>query len=79
MLYEVITYEPIVKLIAPTKIQIATVLGSYEPSEKTKIDFEVAVSNVITSYSIHYTKLYEKTLTKKLYIIFNPFVYLYNL
>jgi len=38
-------YEPIVKLIAPTKIQIATVLGSYEPSEKTKIDFEVAVSN----------------------------------
>lgn len=38
-------YEPVVKLIAPTKIQIATVLGSYSPSEKTNVDFEVAVSN----------------------------------
>ncbi|MCO6174521.1 hypothetical protein NHF50_05645 [Flavobacterium sp. NRK F10] len=38
-------YEPIVRLIAPTKIQIATVLGSYLPSEKTTVDFEVAVSN----------------------------------
>ena len=38
-------YEPIVRLIAPTKIQIATVLGGYNPSEKTKIDFEIGVSN----------------------------------
>jgi hypothetical protein len=38
-------YEPVVKLIAPTKIQIATVLGNYSPSEKTNIDFELAVSN----------------------------------
>jgi len=38
-------YEPIVRLISPTKIQIATVLGGYNPSEKTKIDFEIGVSN----------------------------------
>ncbi|MGL2965627.1 hypothetical protein [Flavobacterium sp. XGLA_31] len=38
-------YEPIVRLVAPTKIQIATVLGKYNPSEKTNIDFEVGVSN----------------------------------
>lgn len=38
-------YEPIVRLIAPTKIQIATVLGKYNPSEKTILDFELALSN----------------------------------
>ena len=38
-------YEPIVRLIAPTKIQIATVLGKFNPSEKTTLDFEVGVSN----------------------------------
>lgn len=38
-------YEPIVRLIAPTKIQMATVLGKYNPSEKTLLDFEVALSN----------------------------------
>jgi hypothetical protein len=38
-------FEPIVPLIAPTKIQIATILGDYSPSEKTKIAFEIAVSN----------------------------------
>jgi len=38
-------YEPIVRLIAPTKIQIATVLGKYSPGEKTSVDFEVGVSN----------------------------------
>ncbi len=38
-------YEPIVRLIAPTKIQIATILGGYNPSEKTKVDFEIGVSN----------------------------------
>lgn len=38
-------YEPIIRLIAPTKIQIATVLGKYNPSEKTLLDFEVALSN----------------------------------
>lgn len=39
------SFEPTIPLIAPTKIQIATVLGTFNPSEKTKIDFEVAVSN----------------------------------
>ena len=38
-------YEPITRLIAPTKIQIATILGSYNPNEKTAIDFELGVSN----------------------------------
>ncbi len=38
-------YEPITRLIAPTKLQIATLLGKYEPSEKTHADFELAVSN----------------------------------
>ena len=38
-------YEPIVRLISPTKIQIATVLGKYNPSEKTVIDFEIGLSN----------------------------------
>ena len=38
-------YEPITRLVAPTKIQIATVLGKFNPSEKTKVDFEIGVSN----------------------------------
>lgn len=38
-------YDPIIRLIAPTKIQIATILGKYKPREKTLIDFEVGVSN----------------------------------
>ena len=39
------SYEPILKLVAPTKIQIATFLGKYNPSEKTNLDFEIGVSN----------------------------------
>ncbi len=38
-------FEPITRLIAPTKIQIATILGKYNPSEKTNIDFEIGISN----------------------------------
>ncbi|WP_284653764.1 hypothetical protein [Flavobacterium terrisoli] len=38
-------YEPITRLVAPTKIQIATVLGKFNPSEKTLVDFEVGLSN----------------------------------
>ncbi|RTY93945.1 hypothetical protein [Flavobacterium sp. GT3R68] len=38
-------YEPIIRLVPPTKIQIATVLGKYNPSEKTNVDFEVGISN----------------------------------
>lgn len=37
-------YEPIVRLVAPTKIQLATLFGKYNPSEKTLIDFEGALS-----------------------------------
>ena len=38
-------YEPITRLIAPTKIQLATVLGKFNPSERTTVDFEIGVSN----------------------------------
>ncbi|NNJ82311.1 MAG: hypothetical protein HKO61_01605 [Flavobacteriaceae bacterium] len=37
-------YEPVIRLNAPVKLQIAGVNGSYHPSESTKIDFEVAGS-----------------------------------
>lgn len=39
------SYEPIVKLIAPTKIQIANLFGKFNPSEKTLVDFEIGISN----------------------------------
>ena len=38
-------YEPIIRLIAPTKLQIATVLGKFNPNKKTLVDFEIGVSN----------------------------------
>jgi len=38
-------YEPITRLVAPTKIQIATVMGKFNPSEKTNVDFELGISN----------------------------------
>jgi len=38
-------YDPIIPLIAPTKIQVATFLGKYKPSEKTAVDFEIGMSN----------------------------------
>ena len=45
-------YEPIVQLIAPTKLQIAVVNGSYKPSERTTVDFEAAGSkNDLNSFS----------------------------
>ncbi|PTM09857.1 MAG: hypothetical protein DA407_04905 [Bacteroidetes bacterium] len=37
-------YEPIVKLIAPTKLQMAVINGSYTPSEKTRLNFELVGS-----------------------------------
>ncbi len=37
-------YEPVVKLIAPTKLQLAVVNTSYQPTDKTDIYFEVAGS-----------------------------------
>ena len=38
-------YEPIVQLVAPTKIQVAVVNGAYTPNEKTDVQFEVGFSN----------------------------------
>ncbi len=38
-------YEPIIRLTPPTKIQIATVMGKYNPGEKTNVDFEAGISN----------------------------------
>ncbi|MCF7566976.1 hypothetical protein L3X37_01175 [Sabulilitoribacter arenilitoris] len=37
-------YAPIVQLVAPTKLQIAVINGSFNPSEKTSINFEAAGS-----------------------------------
>ncbi|NOY47485.1 MAG: hypothetical protein GXO84_04680, partial [Chlorobi bacterium] len=37
-------FEPIVQLIAPVKLQIAVVNGTYQPSENTSIGFELAGS-----------------------------------
>ncbi len=37
-------YEPIIQLNAPTKLQIGGLNGSFHPSEKTNINFEVAGS-----------------------------------
>ncbi|HSD07209.1 hypothetical protein [Flavobacterium sp.] len=39
------SYEPIVQLMAPIKSQVATFFGKYNPSEKTAVGFELAVSN----------------------------------
>jgi hypothetical protein len=39
------SYEPIIQLIAPTKLQVATFLGKYKPTEKTALDFEIGISN----------------------------------
>jgi hypothetical protein len=38
-------YEPIIQLIPPTKIQLATFLGKFKPTEKTALDFEIGMSN----------------------------------
>ena len=38
-------YEPIIQLIAPTKIQVATFMGKFSPTEKTTVDFEIGMSN----------------------------------
>jgi len=37
-------YEPIVKLVAPTRLQLAVLNGNYTPSENTDIYFELAGS-----------------------------------
>lgn len=38
-------YEPIIHLVSPTKVQVATFLGKYKPTEKTAVDFEIGLSN----------------------------------
>ena len=37
-------FEPIIQLVAPVKLQLAVVNGSYNPTEKTAINFEFAAS-----------------------------------
>jgi len=37
-------YEPVIQLVAPTKIQVGGVNGAFHPSEKTNIAFELAGS-----------------------------------
>ncbi|HEX9151242.1 MAG TPA: hypothetical protein VF842_04125 [Flavobacterium sp.] len=38
-------YEPIIQLVAPTKIQVATFTGKYKPTEKTSFNYEIGISN----------------------------------
>jgi hypothetical protein len=38
-------YEPIIQLVAPTQLQVATFLGKYSATGKTMLDFEIGVSN----------------------------------
>src|SRR5690606_17099684 len=38
-------YDPLIQLIAPTRLTLATVLGQYKPKDFTQIDFEVGFSN----------------------------------
>lgn len=38
-------YEPLIQLIAPSRLTLATVLGSYKPTENSAYDFEVGFSN----------------------------------
>lgn len=38
-------YEPIIQLISPTQIQVATFVGKYNSIEKTAVDIEIALSN----------------------------------
>ncbi|MBT7704221.1 MAG: hypothetical protein HN746_01865, partial [Polaribacter sp.] len=38
-------YNPIVKLIAPSKVQVFVVKSDYNPSEKTRFNSEIALSN----------------------------------
>ena len=37
-------YAPVIQLVAPEKLQVAVVNGTYEPNEKTNIFFELAGS-----------------------------------
>jgi hypothetical protein len=39
------SFAPIIQLIAPNKIQIATFLGKYASTDKTSVDLEIAASN----------------------------------
>lgn len=38
-------YDPIVRLFAPTKLQVAVVNSRYKPSSKTEVNAEIALSN----------------------------------
>ena len=38
-------YEPLIQLIAPTRLTLATVMGQYKPKDFTQVDFEVGFSN----------------------------------
>lgn len=40
------SFEPIIRLVAPTKIQLATVVGGFHPNEKTAVDFELGMSHL---------------------------------
>ena len=39
------SYEPVSRLIAPTKLTVATIMAKYNPNEKTLVNTEIAFSN----------------------------------
>lgn len=39
------SYEPVSRLVAPTKLTVATVMTKYNPNEKTLLNIEAAISN----------------------------------
>lgn len=46
------SYAPIVQLVAPVKLQLAVLNGSYKPNEKTTVGFELATSkNDLNTFS----------------------------
>ena len=57
-----IRYHPIQDGWSPEQLKHMTIVGSYRPEDITETDFlknAIAFKSVITSYSIHYTKLYD--------------------
>lgn len=38
-------FEPVVRLVAPKKLQVLTVVGAVEPNEKTQVNYEFGMSN----------------------------------
>lgn len=75
-------YAPIVQLVAPTKLQIAVLNGSYKPTEKTQINFETAASkndlNLFSSLNDDDNEGFAGKLNIKQYIVKNDSLWSIN-